>query len=146
MDKCRPRKEQTTGEPSRLLFLLLVAGQERDVAEAFETRESVVEDDVADLVGDVAVAPGLRHQRIEDDRVATGELERAGEERVVLDTLELLELSDVDESVRRVNDATHVPGERRSVHAIARREAHCFPDVRREALGLSFESTAKSQL
>ena len=69
----------------------------------------MVENDVTDLVGDVAVAPGLWHQRVEDDRVAVGELERAGEERIVLDALELLErLATSTSSSARVNDATDV--------------------------------------
>lgn len=50
----------------------------------------------------------------------------------------------VDELVCPVNDAIHVSGEFCGVHSVARRETHCAPDVRREALGLSHESTAES--
>lgn len=49
----KPRKEQTPGEPSGFLLVLLVTGEERAVAEPLETQEAVVENDVADLVGHV---------------------------------------------------------------------------------------------
>ena len=73
-----------------------------------------------------------------------GEFERAGEERVVLDSLEFLEPRDVDECVRGANDAAHVLGEVHGVHAVVGREAHRAPDVFRETLGLGFESTLES--
>ena len=95
-------KEEAPGKPSSLLFLLLVAGEERDAADPFETREAVIENNMSNLMGDVAVPPRIRHQRVKDNGVASaGKFERAGEERVVLDLLEFLKLRDVDECVCR---------------------------------------------
>ena len=66
-----PREKEASREPGGFIFLLLVAGEKRDVPQAVEAGEAVPEDDVGHFVSDVAVLPGFGHQRVEDDGVAT---------------------------------------------------------------------------
>jgi hypothetical protein len=66
LDEQRPGQQEAAGEPVGFLFFLGIAGEEVEATDALDGSGGVFEDDVGDLVGDVAVgaarvvSPGTR--------------------------------------------------------------------------------------
>jgi hypothetical protein len=87
-----PGKQETAGQPGGLLFLLGVARDEGLARELLDFPDVVVEQDVSELVANVAVGASVFAEGVEDgDGPAVGKVEGRCGERPGLDLLELLE-------------------------------------------------------
>ena len=115
-------EQEAAGQPVGFFFLLGVAGDESVAGELLDFPDVVVEQDVGEFVGDVAVgASRVVAGVVDGDGPAVGQVEGGRGERAGLEPLEFFEAGAVDELVGGDDLDVQVLGELPDVEQVVRR-------------------------